>query len=90
LNEDLLTAGEMILHVGEPTLVTTGAAPAPAPTPTRASVAFVVLELRLILLDQIRRVEERTLFHADIDKRGLHSGQNSFNPPEIDVAYDSL
>jgi hypothetical protein len=66
LNEDLLTAGEMILHVGEPTVVTTGAAPAPAATRTAAAL------------------------HADIDKRGLHSGQNSFNPPEIDVAYDSL
>jgi hypothetical protein len=72
----------MILYAGEPAVVTGVASP--------VSVPFVVFELGLIRLDEIRRVQKCALFEADVDKRGLHSGQNRFHTPEINVAYASL
>jgi hypothetical protein len=52
-----------------------------------APVPLIQIRLEIVGANQIFHVQERCTFHSDIDKRGLHSGQDARYSTENDVAY---
>ena len=50
------------------------------------SVLFRGLLVVLVGFEQVGGVQERALFLADVHEGGLYSGEDGFDPSEVDVA----
>ena len=73
LNQDILSALDMILDVGKLTIAPASASASLRLAPTGAPPTTVLVVLVLVVwFEQIRCVKESAFFGADVDERCLH------------------